>query len=115
MPEIVLQQIEHFFTHYKDLEPGKWVKLGGWGDVDDAKAIILAGVERAKADEGRFPVHATPEKAGAAMARIRGRTTAARRARTGPSAAHPVAARARGFQRPGTHPTGDHKRVGEDK
>src|SRR3546814_13685797 len=43
MPEIVLQQIEHFFTHYKDLEPGKWVKLGGWGDVDEAKKIILEG------------------------------------------------------------------------
>ncbi|MCW0196643.1 inorganic diphosphatase [Sphingopyxis sp.] len=49
MPEIVLQQIEHFFAHYKDLEPGKWVKLGGWGDVDEAKQIILDGIERAKA------------------------------------------------------------------
>lgn len=49
MPPIVLQQIEHFFAHYKDLEPGKWVKLGGWGDVDEAKAIILQGIERAKA------------------------------------------------------------------
>ena len=49
MPEIVLQQIEHFFGHYKDLEPGKWVKLGGWGDVDEANAIILEGIERAKA------------------------------------------------------------------
>src|SRR3546814_12457807 len=90
MPEIVLQQIEHFFTHYKDLEPGKWVKLGGWGDVDEAKAIILAGVERATAAEGCFPVHATPEKARAAMARIRGRTTAASRARPRPPAAHPA-------------------------
>jgi inorganic pyrophosphatase len=48
MPPIVLQQIEHFFTHYKDLEPGKWAKLNGWGDVDDAKRIIMECVERAK-------------------------------------------------------------------
>src|SRR3546814_16340423 len=48
MPPIVLQQIEHFFAHYKDLEPGKWVKLGGWGDVDEAKAIIVAGIERSE-------------------------------------------------------------------
>jgi inorganic pyrophosphatase len=48
MPPIVLQQIEHFFTHYKDLEPGKWAKLNGWGDVDEAKRIIIECVERAK-------------------------------------------------------------------
>jgi inorganic pyrophosphatase len=48
MPPIVLQQIEHFFTHYKDLEPGKWAKLNGWGDEKDAKRIILECVERAK-------------------------------------------------------------------
>ena len=33
LPPIVTQQIEHFFTHYKDLEPGKWAKLNGWGDA----------------------------------------------------------------------------------
>ncbi len=49
MPPIVLQQIEHFFTHYKDLEPGKWAKLNGWGDETDAKRIIVECVERAKA------------------------------------------------------------------
>jgi inorganic pyrophosphatase len=48
MPPIVLQQIEHFFTHYKDLEPGKWAKLNGWGDENDAKRIIMECVERAK-------------------------------------------------------------------
>ena len=48
MPPIVLQQIEHFFTHYKDLEPGKWAKLNGWGDVDDARRIIMECVARAK-------------------------------------------------------------------
>lgn len=41
-------QIEHFFTHYKDLEPGKWSKTLGWGDVKKAKELILEGVERAK-------------------------------------------------------------------
>src|SRR5690349_5856479 len=33
LPEITLKQIEHFFAHYKDLEPGKWVKVLGWGDA----------------------------------------------------------------------------------
>ena len=48
LPQIVTQQIEHFFQHYKDLEPGKWVKLNGWGNAEDAKRIIMDGVERAK-------------------------------------------------------------------
>lgn len=48
MPEITLQQIEHFFEHYKDLEPGKWVKLGGWQGKDKAKQFILEAIERAK-------------------------------------------------------------------
>ena len=39
MPPIVLQQIEHFFTHYKDLEAKKWVRIGTWGDASEAKAI----------------------------------------------------------------------------
>ena len=41
-----LERIGHFFEHYKDLEKGKWVKLEGWGNADDAKAEILAGVKR---------------------------------------------------------------------
>jgi inorganic pyrophosphatase len=49
MPEITLKQIEHFFEHYKDLEPGKWVKIGGWQDVTVAKRLIGEAVERAKA------------------------------------------------------------------
>jgi CRP-like cAMP-binding protein len=40
--DLRLQQIQHFFEHYKDLEPGKWVKIEGWGGVDDAKAEIGA-------------------------------------------------------------------------
>jgi inorganic pyrophosphatase len=50
LPEIVTQQIEHFFSHYKDLEPGKWVKCRGWGNADDAKQIIREAIERAKRD-----------------------------------------------------------------
>ena len=49
LPPIVTQQIEHFFTHYKDLEPGKWAKISGWGDVDEAKRIIVECIERGKA------------------------------------------------------------------
>ncbi len=40
-----LNAIQHFFEHYKDLEPGKWVKVQGWGGVDDAHKEILEGIE----------------------------------------------------------------------
>ena len=46
MQPLLLAQIAHFFEHYKDLEKGKWVKVEGWAGVDDARAEILAGVER---------------------------------------------------------------------
>ena len=49
MPEITLKQIEHFFEHYKDLEPGKWVKIGGWHDAAYARKMIVEAIERAKA------------------------------------------------------------------
>lgn len=49
LPEITSRQIEHFFTHYKDLEPGKWVKFAGWGDAEEARGLISAAIERAKA------------------------------------------------------------------
>jgi inorganic pyrophosphatase len=45
LPPIVLQQISHFFQHYKDLEPNKWVKIGGWEDIDEARKEIMSGVE----------------------------------------------------------------------
>jgi inorganic pyrophosphatase len=48
LPEIAWRQIEHFFTHYKDLEPGKWVKCAGWGDAEEARNLISAAIERAK-------------------------------------------------------------------
>ena len=48
LPKILLEEIEHFFTHYKDLEKGKWVKIKGWEGADKARALILEGVENAK-------------------------------------------------------------------
>ena len=46
MPQQLLAQIQHFFEHYKDLEEGKWVKIDGWGDVDDAKTEINEAIQR---------------------------------------------------------------------
>ena len=48
LPKITIEQIQHFFEHYKDLEPGKWVKMIGWGDREEAKRLILEAIERAK-------------------------------------------------------------------
>lgn len=51
-----LERIGHFFSHYKDLEKGKWVKLDGWGDAAAARQIILDAVRRyeATADKPAF-------------------------------------------------------------
>jgi len=46
LPEITLEQIKHFFEHYKDLEPGKWVKIGGWKDAAEARRLIVEAIER---------------------------------------------------------------------
>lgn len=54
LPAIVMQQIEHFFTHYKDLEPGKWVKVKEWGDVGVARKVVLESIARAEA-QGKVP------------------------------------------------------------
>jgi inorganic pyrophosphatase len=48
LPEITLQIITHFFETYKDLEPGKWVKVKGFGSLEDAHAAILKSIEAAK-------------------------------------------------------------------
>jgi inorganic pyrophosphatase len=48
VPEHLLKRIEHFFQHYKDLEPGKWVKLRGWGDAEEARQVILDSIQRHK-------------------------------------------------------------------
>jgi len=50
LPAITIKQIEHFFTHYKDLEPGKWVKVVRWGNAEEARSMIEAGIARAKAE-----------------------------------------------------------------
>jgi inorganic pyrophosphatase len=47
VPTITLQQIEHFFEHYRDLEEGKWVKIGDWGDASAARRAIGAAIARA--------------------------------------------------------------------
>jgi inorganic pyrophosphatase len=52
LPQITIDQIEHFFAHYKDLEPGKWVKILRWGDADEARRLILEGIERGRAEGG---------------------------------------------------------------
>jgi inorganic pyrophosphatase len=44
LPELAIAQIAHFFQHYKDLEPGKWVKIEGWVGPAEAKKEITAGV-----------------------------------------------------------------------
>jgi inorganic pyrophosphatase len=49
LPQITLDQIEHFFAHYKDLEPGKWVKIVRWGDAAEAQQMVMDGIQRAKA------------------------------------------------------------------
>jgi inorganic pyrophosphatase len=48
LPDITLQQIEHFFQHYKDLEPNKWVKVLGWGDTDEAERLIMEAIDRVR-------------------------------------------------------------------
>ena len=48
LPTITREQIQHFFEHYKDLEPGKWVKIEGWYDAAHAKKMISEAIERAK-------------------------------------------------------------------
>ena len=44
-----VEQVKHFFSHYKDLEPGKWVKIEGWHDSKYAKKMIVDAIARAKA------------------------------------------------------------------
>ena len=46
--QLLLDQISHFFENYKDLEPGKWVKVDGWRGSDAARDAVIASVEAAK-------------------------------------------------------------------
>ncbi len=45
LPQILLDEIEYFFTHYKDLEKGKWVKIQGWENAERAKELIVEGID----------------------------------------------------------------------
>jgi inorganic pyrophosphatase len=49
LPPILIEQIAHFFQHYKDLEKGKWVAVAEWVGPEEAKAMINSGIARAKA------------------------------------------------------------------
>ncbi|MEQ6291972.1 inorganic diphosphatase [Vogesella sp. GCM10023246] len=48
LPQLLRDQMVHFFEHYKDLEKGKWVKIQGWGSMEDATRELVEGIERAK-------------------------------------------------------------------
>lgn len=48
LPTILVEQITHFFEHYKDLEKGKWVRVVRWGEADEAAKIIVESMERYK-------------------------------------------------------------------
>lgn len=48
IPEIDLARIAHFFEHYKDLEPNKWVKVLGWDGPEEAQRLIMEAIERAQ-------------------------------------------------------------------
>ena len=50
VPEQTRKEIEHFFEHYKDLEPGKWVKTEGWGSASEAETIVQAGFDKLTAE-----------------------------------------------------------------
>src|SRR5262245_59897068 len=51
LPDITLEQIAHFFQHYKDLETTKWSRLIGWGQADEARRLIVEAIARAKSDK----------------------------------------------------------------
>ena len=53
MPALLLKQISHFFEHYKDLEPGKWVKVLGWRGLEEARQEIIEGVTRFHASHSK--------------------------------------------------------------
>lgn len=52
VPEHTRNEIEHFFTRYKDLEPGKWVKIDGWGNAAEAEQIVIDGFAKLKEEGG---------------------------------------------------------------
>ena len=56
LPEIMVQQVQHFFQHYKDLEKGKWTKVVRWGEADEAAQLISQGIAaHREAEAGSSP------------------------------------------------------------
>src|SRR5208282_4001195 len=53
LPEITTRQIAHFFEHYKDLEPGKWVRVSSWVGAEEAKKEIVQSAARYQAEKRR--------------------------------------------------------------
>lgn len=49
---VLIEQIQHFFEHYKDLEKDKWVKVQRWGETEEAVGLIRDAIERAEAAKG---------------------------------------------------------------
>ena len=68
MPEIAVQQIQHFFEHYKDLEPGKWVKVLGWGDAAEATQAHHGGDRAGEESLARGKLRAAAPASGRAGA-----------------------------------------------
>jgi inorganic pyrophosphatase len=54
LPQIMRDQIAHFFNHYKDLERGKWTKIGEWVDTEEAQKMIMASIERAMRQDPKW-------------------------------------------------------------
>jgi inorganic pyrophosphatase len=52
LPEILIDQIAHFFQHYKDLEKGKWVKIKRWAEPEEAAALIEHAIRNYREREG---------------------------------------------------------------
>ncbi|MFP5382694.1 MAG: inorganic diphosphatase [Gammaproteobacteria bacterium] len=48
LPQLLMQQIQHFFEHYKDLEPGKWVKIERWGNAAEARVEVEKSIKNYK-------------------------------------------------------------------
>jgi inorganic pyrophosphatase len=65
LPEITTRQIAHFFEHYKDLEPGKWVRVGIWVEAEEAKREIVDSIARFQRAQREAPKPAAAPKAGA--------------------------------------------------
>ena len=52
VPEQTRNELEHFFARYKDLEPGKWVKIEGWDSREAAERLVLEAIDRLKENPG---------------------------------------------------------------